>query len=138
MKTDTAVKVLNEMYHADPKATRALMGQYTPVSPALASHPTIQCGPHPANRKAAAVRLIGVINGILGADGQPLVETMLDDRTNELVGFRIGKPAKDYEQASGPPTVTKSAAVPVLRESLAEAAQRLERDNAKAERKAKV
>ena len=64
--------MLNEALAADPVAMAQLMNVcVTPITPELLSHRTIQCGRLDDGRLddgAPYVRMLGLINGLFGAD----------------------------------------------------------------------
>lgn len=65
---EDAIRVLNEMLEADPRATKVLVENRVPCNKDLAEHPTIQCGAYPDGEGPVKVGLMGVINGLFGAD----------------------------------------------------------------------
>ena len=63
---DAAIAVLNRALEADPKALSDLVAARVPCNAALADDPTVQCGE--CGCIPLAVGLLGIINGIFGAD----------------------------------------------------------------------
>jgi hypothetical protein len=80
--TEQAIKVLEEFLKLDAAACNELLGYRVKCNAALADHPTIQVAINGAQTK---VGLIGVLNGILEAAGEPRVAICLDNE--KLVGF---------------------------------------------------
>ena len=83
---DDAIQLLNEMLATDPIATNALFCASAPVNRELADHPTIQVAA-PAGW-SPTVRLLGLLNGIFGADGQRIGWICADYDDGQIVRFR--------------------------------------------------
>ncbi len=83
------LRSLNEAVEQDAAAIQTLIGQRVPCNEALADHATIQCGlQHPAAGELGwTVGPLGLINGVLGAAGIPLIAAQFDDETGNFVGF---------------------------------------------------
>lgn len=64
---DHTIRLLNEALKLDPQAVTALIEHRVPCNDQLADHPSIQCG-HPPDQPTARVGLLGLLNGIFGAD----------------------------------------------------------------------
>jgi len=86
-----AAEALHSAWEADPRAMQAAMDLAVPCTEALGLHPHIivDCDP-PFSEKTPGVRLIGIINGVLVANGIWRVATAYDKpRAGErLIGFR--------------------------------------------------
>jgi hypothetical protein len=96
--TSAVVELLNEMHRLDSAATAALVSARVPCNDALAGHPTVQVG---IRAEGCVVGLIGVINGILGMAGEPLVCSNHDDATDALLGFSpYAAPRSESERAT--------------------------------------
>ena len=122
METQALVDFLNKAMELDRMAVKGLFSFFAPASKALMEHPTIQVGTHPAAKSRPVVRMVGLLNGFLGEQKQPLLAAKYDDVTNELDGFCVyqAEPAKVAAPKAPKPTGR----------SLAEEADRLERANA--------
>jgi len=81
--SEMVVKVLNEMLALDREATQNLFAYRALVNNELAEHPTVQV------RQNNTVGIIGVINGMLGEGGEPLICVDSDDVTDEIREFRV-------------------------------------------------
>jgi len=65
------LEVLNRAHTADPDAMCALVNARVPCNEALANDPTIQVGhPNDDPSKGYEVGLVGVLNGLFGADAE--------------------------------------------------------------------
>lgn len=68
------IERLNSMVAADPEAMRALVEHRVPCNEAMADHPTVQVGrrrdPGPYGDRPFEVGMLGVLNGILGTQGE--------------------------------------------------------------------
>jgi len=88
---DEVIALLNSMVKADPEATEALVEQRVPCNETLADHPTIQVvgGEGPNQPK---VGLLGVINGLFGADatGWGPIAAQFEGNSPETLGPLIG------------------------------------------------
>lgn len=88
-----AVEVMQSAFEADPNAIHALTCMRVPCGKALVDHPTVLVDRSPVlGRDLAQVGVMGLINGILSAMGQPLVALKFDDEQDEfgrhkLLGF---------------------------------------------------
>ena len=96
--TDFAIDLLNEALELDREAVADLCGEFVFVNDKIANHPTIICGeaedyswtdgdgstinkgPYPT------LGLLGLLNGILGRAGFPLVAGKYDE-DESLIGF---------------------------------------------------
>lgn len=89
---DQAIDRLNELYKLDPEAMHSLITTYFPASQGLADHPTCQVNVHEDKH---VVSMIGIINGIFGADkdGDGLIAARFttdpfdEEHKSALVGF---------------------------------------------------
>ena len=89
-RIDAAIKVLNEMVEADREAVQLLIETRVPCNDALADHPTVQVH---SEHGRHSVGLLGVINGLLGADtdGWGFVCASFDDKM-QLIDFKRTPP----------------------------------------------
>ena len=89
---DRAIEVLNEMTMADREAVQLLVETRVPCNDALADHPTVQVH---SDHGRHSVGLLGVINGLLGADddGWGYVCAKFDDNM-QLIEFKRTPPRK--------------------------------------------
>jgi hypothetical protein len=101
--TETAIKVLNEAFTADPSAMHAFMCNRVPCNKALAHHHTIPVQELShllgTDEPTYMVTALGLINGILAATGSPLLAVQFSDNADEfgisqIVGFQEYKVAK--------------------------------------------
>lgn len=85
---DHAIGVLNEMVAADPVAARSLTDHRVPCNDTLKDHPTIQVLAFEG--EPALVGMLGVLNGIFGADedGWGAVVAEFSDDETQLIRFR--------------------------------------------------
>lgn len=96
---ETAVRILNEAFAADPAAIHALQCIRIPCGNALVDHPTVIVdGAHAVGKpEQATIGLLGLLNGVLEAMTGKRAAThweMPDDgRGGRLIGFRIYDPA---------------------------------------------
>jgi len=81
--SEHVVKVLNDMLASDAQATNNLFNYRVKCNQELAEHPTVQV------KSNYTVGLIGVINGLLGEGGEPLICVTTDDATDDIVEFKI-------------------------------------------------
>lgn len=71
ISVDKAVEILNEAFEADPDAIKHLMSVRVNCNATLAEHPTIQViGTSWGDKPCPMVGILGVINGIFGADAE--------------------------------------------------------------------
>jgi hypothetical protein len=89
MDIQHAIDALNAAFEQDPAAIRALLINVVPCNAALAAHPTIQCGELP---DMTSVSALGLVNGVIGALGLPLIAPKWSDMPDaegrfELLGF---------------------------------------------------
>lgn len=85
-----SAQVLNEAYARDPAAIHALLCNHVPCNAALVDDPHVACLPNGVTPQAHfTVGMLGVINGILAANGLPEVAAQwavgCDNRA--LLGF---------------------------------------------------
>jgi hypothetical protein len=91
--SNKTVEILNEAFAKDPNAIHALMANRYPCNRALADDPYIQVDKIPViDGEHFQVGALGLINGILAANGMPLVaskwSTDKDDESRpKLEGF---------------------------------------------------
>lgn len=70
----TVMETLNSAFTSDPNAIHSLVVNRVPCNIALANHPTIQVGGSPVLPPGCfQVGMLGVLNGVLGSLGHPLV-----------------------------------------------------------------
>lgn len=82
---DHALSVLNRINKADPETISALINNRVICNEKLAKDSTVQCGSKEPD--VYTVGLLGIINGILGADPETKygpVEAVMDDAGNLL------------------------------------------------------
>ena len=96
MTTKSALKILNEMFKLDPVATTELFKIGVTINNSLADHPTIMCDENEIGQ--TFLRILGVINGILGAGKEKLIAAKYDEDTDKLVGFQYYKPPRKEKQ----------------------------------------
>lgn len=85
MTSQQIVDLLNELLEFDPVAINALCKNRLPCNRALADHPTVTVDdPEPDK---FTVGLLGIIEGIVGIDGQLVAS--IDDDNGGIVGFRL-------------------------------------------------
>jgi hypothetical protein len=89
---DPSVEVLNRAFAADREAVRAVFDARVRCNRALADDPHIQVRDEAGDGQAFTVGVIGLLNGLRGAAGLPLVaETRASepgpDGVHELLGF---------------------------------------------------
>lgn len=85
---DEAIVSLNDMLKADARAMTALVEQRVACNEAMANHPSVQVT---KRGNAHAMGLLGVLNGIFGADKTgwgPISAVFEDDDLNTVVGFK--------------------------------------------------
>lgn len=77
---DSAVELLNKALELDRRAISSLIQYRVPCNQAMADHPSIQVGSIPPS-ETVVVGLLGIINGIFGADekGCGFIGMMDDD-----------------------------------------------------------
>lgn len=96
---ETAVRVLNEAFVADPVAIHALQCVRIPCSNALADHPTVivDNARHAGRPEQSTVGLLGLLNGVLEAMTGKRVATQWempeDGSAGRMIGFRVYDPA---------------------------------------------
>lgn len=90
---DAIVKLLQEMWDADPEATQDLLCIHTECNQKLQDHPTVQVAEAVGDdgKKYIGVGLLGVLNGLCGVDkrGYGPVQVICNDRTEKIQGFRV-------------------------------------------------
>lgn len=93
---ETAVRILNEAFAADPVAVHSLCCNRVPCNDALADHPTVQVESAVAagQPERAHVGLIGMLNGVLepmtGARVAMLwADPELPGGRPQLIGFKV-------------------------------------------------
>lgn len=88
VSVDEAIEVLNRIHQADHHVLPALMRHRVPCNTAVADDPAVQVGPGP-NRSGWVIGLLGVLNGIFGADDDGWGYIVADwDGGSNLRGFR--------------------------------------------------
>ena len=89
---DRTIAYLNELKDADPQAMRDLIETRVPCNTALADHPTVQV--QARKEGGFVVGLLGILNGLLGADtdGWGFLCVKYDD--GKLVEFMRTPPRK--------------------------------------------
>jgi hypothetical protein len=97
---DRIIGLLNEMTQADREAVQLLVETRVPCNDALADHPTVQVH---SERGRHTVGLLGILNGILGADdeGWGYVCAVFDDHM-QLVNFKPTPPRKPQPKPGDP------------------------------------
>ena len=88
----SALEVLQAAFEADPNAMQSLMVNRVPCNQALVDDPYVICGK--AGDNGYQVGILGLLNGILVAIGQPKVAGVFSNPgpgevTVRLVGFRL-------------------------------------------------
>lgn len=90
---EQSVKLLNEAFELDPESIERLVLTRIPCNEALTQHPTIQVGPARmvAHNPGMAVGLIGILNGIAGANSDSLgaIAVIVDNATGKIKGFQV-------------------------------------------------
>jgi len=92
------VDCLNAAFAADPNAIHALLVNRVPCRAALADDPYVQVNDSPVlDPGSFQVGALGLINGILAANGLPLVASKWGDTVDEqgrhkLLGFCLYEP----------------------------------------------
>ncbi len=84
------VQLMNEALALDPIAVGKLANFRTPCNGALAGHESIQAGRYPDPGGPTTVGLLGILNGIAGADEATLgaVAAIVED-DGSVIGFRV-------------------------------------------------
>ena len=95
-----AIALLNEMVKMDPEAAHALIEQRVSCNDTLRDHPTIQVQ---VDGGKAEVGLLGVLNGLLGADatGWGPIVACFDDDSGKLLRFEPSKAYKPSDSGEG-------------------------------------
>lgn len=86
------VALMNEALEADAEAVTALVVHRTPCNASLVAHPTIQAGACPGPLDPPSVGLLGILNGIAGADDEDhwgAVVAICDNGTGDVLRFEI-------------------------------------------------
>lgn len=93
---DCLVRILNEACELDPVAMYTLRCISVGVNDALADHPSIEVGYPPVSQTQPVLRLVGLLNGAVGATGKYRLCEVYDDEKGFL-GFRAveNKPADE-------------------------------------------
>ncbi len=78
-----AVNILRDVKRLDPEAFASLVAFRTKANEKLAAHPNIQV----SAGRSSQVGIIGILNGILTAAGQPKIAAIVDNDT--IVGFTV-------------------------------------------------
>lgn len=87
VEIDDIIDALNDILSADPEAIQKLVETYIPCNDKLADHPTVQVQ---ADEKGCKVGLLGVLNGVLGADDNGLgYICACFDESGKLTEFKI-------------------------------------------------
>lgn len=90
MTQSISAKVLDDAYARDPAAIHALLCNRVPCNTALAEDPHIACETSVATATPHfTVGVLGVINGVLAANGLPLVASqwVINGTDHKLLGF---------------------------------------------------
>lgn len=82
-----AVEVLNRIHQADPTVLPALIGHRVPCNEELADDPSVQVG---VLESGYEVGILGVINGLIGANEQVGFIAAVYDDDGALTHFRGG------------------------------------------------
>jgi len=85
---ENAVRVLNELLAADPKATGEFFQLGVTVNREVCDHPTIQVRGEPDSAEGV-LRPLGLLNGLFQEGGRVIV-MHTDPETTTIVGFSIG------------------------------------------------
>lgn len=86
MTSDQIVDLLNEALALDPAAIDSLLCTSIPANKGLMEHKTIQVLTKNKNNDFPVLRVLGLINGIAGIDGD-IIEAIYEN--NCLVRFQI-------------------------------------------------
>lgn len=86
---ETALKVMNEAFAADPAAVHALIVNRVPCNDALADHPNIPVeGNIVTSQEHTVIGALGLINGVLDAMfGRKIAAIWNDDDKPKFMGF---------------------------------------------------
>lgn len=84
--TDAAIEVLNSAFQADPEAIHALIANRLPCNQELIDHPDVVVDESRAVPAGYLVGPLGLINGILGRLGAPLVAIAWEDPSGDSPG----------------------------------------------------
>ncbi len=93
--SEIAVELLNEFYKADPEACAMFFAQSVVCNKAVENHPHIIVG---GIEGTSAVGVLGVINGILTASGNPKIAKIttdtFDGSREKIIGFKLYEESK--------------------------------------------
>lgn len=92
---EKAVRILNDLLVLDPVAINKLFRAQVAVNTKIADHPTVQVllSTKIFSRKIYALRLLGLLNGILQDENSVVVVVV--DEGDIIVEFRVGKIGSD-------------------------------------------
>jgi hypothetical protein len=96
MKTKQIVDLLNKLFEMDPMAIEALVTNKVPCNRKIANHKTVTVSTRIGKRDCYMVGMLGVLQGIVGLDGEG-IEGLYENKGDEenqdwrLIGFRMKK-----------------------------------------------
>lgn len=86
--SQTIVDYFNTIINVDPSSLGTLFKLRVGCNAALADHPTVVCF---SEGEYVGVGIVGVLNGLLMACGQPKIVLITDVETGEMLKFDIYK-----------------------------------------------
>jgi hypothetical protein len=93
--TEAVIEILQEIRRRDPEAFAELVSWRTNVNEKLALYPGISTR---AQKNKHQLGLVGVLNGVLLALGEPKIASIIEDE--EILGF-VALPAPDQDSDAG-------------------------------------